>query len=85
MIFMLCDCIFAKYNQQNIFVMNKFSLSRNLGFFTGPLLIIMGLIGINGNKLPKGLGYVFVALGCFRLGLTIYAAYMSKKNNTPTE
>lgn len=61
--------------------MNKFNLSRNLGYFTGPLMIVLGIFAYNGNKMPKGFALLFVALGIIRLGITIYVSMKNNKNS----
>ena len=58
--------------------MNKNNISRNLGYFTGPLMIVLGVIALNGERMPKSFAMVFIGLGIVRLGLTIY---VSMKNN----
>jgi uncharacterized membrane protein len=59
---------------------NKFAISRNLGFITGPLLIAIGIFGYN-RHVNDPLSIVMIILGIFRLGITIYSLQMSKKNN----
>jgi len=60
--------------------MDKFSLSRNLGFFTGPLMVILGIMAYTSNKFPA-LAITIIILGIIRIGLTIYSYVLSKRNN----
>jgi hypothetical protein len=61
--------------------MNKYLASRNLGFVTGPLLLIMGLISLDGQRVPKTFAYLFVVMGIIRIGITIYSYIQSKKKD----
>lgn len=59
----------------------KFNYSRNLGFLTGPLLIIMGIVGFVKNFNPF-LSGMLIVLGIIRLGLTFYSLWLSKKEQS---
>ena len=65
--------------------MNKYSLSRNMGFITGPLLLAMGLLSYNRHSVPVALSMTMVALGVIRIGLTLYSLFLSKKDNNESQ
>ncbi len=60
--------------------MDKFSLSRNMGFITGPLMLILGIFSYMSNKFPA-LAITMIILGIVRIGLTVYSYRMSKREN----
>jgi hypothetical protein len=60
--------------------MDKFSLSRNMGFITGPLMLILGICSYMGNKFPL-LAMMMIFLGVVRIGLTVYSYMMNKREN----
>ncbi|GBL34708.1 hypothetical protein EMGBS15_03030 [Filimonas sp.] len=60
--------------------MDKFSLSRNMGFITGPLMLILGIFSYMGNKFPL-LAMMMIFLGVVRIGLTVYSYMMNKREN----
>ena len=60
--------------------MDKFRLSRNMGFITGPLLLLLGIMGYMKKNLPA-LSIMMMILGVIRIGLTIYTVMMQKKEN----
>jgi|694.fasta_scaffold24513_3 hypothetical protein len=62
--------------------MNKYSLSKNLGFFTGPVLIIMGAFALKNPEMPPFLAYSFIGFGIIRLLLTLYVHFKSNKNES---
>ncbi len=60
--------------------MDKFSVSRNMGFITGPLMLILGIMTYMNHRFPP-LSIVMIFLGIVRIGLTIYSYMMNKKEN----
>jgi hypothetical protein len=55
-------------------------LSRNLGFITGPGMIMLGISGLMRNR-NTYLSIFILFLGVVRTGLTLYS-YFKKKNET---
>ena len=60
--------------------MDKFRLSRNMGFITGPLMLILGIFSYISHKFPA-LAIMMITLGIVRIGLTVYSYMMSKREN----
>jgi hypothetical protein len=60
--------------------MNKFAISRNLGFITGPLLLLLGIFSYMKGTL-RPLSMIMIILGIIRIGLTIYSYVLSRKEN----
>lgn len=61
--------------------MDKYSASRNLGFFTGPLILGLGIFSYMRGGVPQALSITMIIIGCIRIGLTIYSYILSKKEN----
>ena len=60
--------------------MDKFSISRNMGFITGPLMLILGITTYMNHRFPP-LSIVMIVMGAVRIGLTVYSYLMNKKDN----
>jgi len=60
--------------------MDKISVSRNLGFITGPLMLALGIFAYQKNEFPI-LAITMIILGSVRIGLTLYSYFLSKKQN----
>jgi uncharacterized membrane-anchored protein len=60
--------------------MDKFSISRNMGFITGPLMLILGIATYMNHRFPP-LSIVMIVMGAVRIGLTVYSYLMNKKDN----
>lgn len=60
--------------------MDKFSISRNMGFITGPLMLILGIATYMNHRFPT-ISIVMIVMGTVRIGLTIYSYLMNKKDN----
>ena len=60
--------------------MDKISVSRNLGFITGPLMLALGIFAYRKNEFPI-LAITMIILGSIRIGLTLYSYFLSKKQN----
>lgn len=60
--------------------MNKFTLSRNLGFITGPLMLILGIASYSRGVYPP-ISILMIIMGLIRIGLTIYSVVMSNRPN----
>jgi len=60
--------------------MDKFSLSRNLGFITGPLLLVIGILSYMKNTYPA-LSMIMIIMGLIRIGLTVYSYVLHKRSN----
>jgi uncharacterized membrane protein len=59
--------------------MDKFKLSRNIGFITGPLMLILGIMNINSDKAPVWIAYMLIILGIIRIVATTISYLKSKK------
>jgi cbb3-type cytochrome oxidase subunit 3 len=58
----------------------KMPWNTKIGFITAPLMIIAGIYFIY-NNVNKGMGSLFILLGIFRLGTTIFLYRKHNKNN----
>lgn len=61
--------------------MDKFSVSRNMGFLTGPLILGLGIFSYMRGGVPQALSVTMIILGIVRIGLTVYTYILSKKEN----
>jgi hypothetical protein len=61
--------------------MDKFKLSRNIGFITGPLMLLLGIMNLNSNQAPVWLSYMLIVLGIIRIVATTISYMKSKKEN----
>jgi hypothetical protein len=58
---------------------SKFTLSRNIGVVTGPLIVGLGIFSLYKGTAPQALSYTMIILGIIRIILTIYSFLQNKR------
>ncbi|HNF71816.1 MAG TPA: hypothetical protein PLP34_05355 [Chitinophagaceae bacterium] len=58
-----------------------YKISRNIGFITGPLIVLLGYIGYK-NGANKGMSVFIITLGVIRTLLTVYTYRKRKEQET---
>ncbi len=56
-------------------------MSKKMGLVTGPLMILLGLIGLFFKTDLKGLSIFIIIMGAVRLGMTLWLMNKEKQRN----